>query len=52
MDQLDLFPRKNSLDDVIIFAHSKLPITDKNKLTTLLMLYHNTLLHVLEQDKK
>ena len=51
MEQLDLFPTKDSLNDVHIFAQSKLPVTDKNQLTNLFNLYHNTLLKVLEESK-
>lgn len=39
-----LFPTLGSLQEVVDFAESKLPITDKNELTSLLMTYHNTLL--------
>jgi hypothetical protein len=43
---MGLFPTMGSLQEVIDFADSKLPITDKNDLFTLLMTYHNTLLKV------
>jgi hypothetical protein len=43
---MGLFPTFGSLQEVIDFADSKLPITDKNDLFSLLMTYHNTLLKV------
>lgn len=41
-----LFGRKDSLEDAIEYIDAQLPITDSNKLHALLMMYHNTLLHV------
>ena len=41
---LALFPTLDSLQEVLDFADSKLPITTKNDITALLMTYHNTLL--------
>lgn len=41
---MTLFPTMGSLKEVLDFAESKLPITDKNDLHTLLMTYQNTLL--------
>ena len=41
---MPLFPTLGSLQEVMDFADSKLPITTKNDITTLLMTYHNTLL--------
>ena len=43
---MTLFPTFGSLQEVVDFAESKLPITDKNDLFSLLMAYHNTLLKV------
>jgi len=43
---MGLFPTMGSLQEVIDFADSKLPIMDKNDLFSLLMTYHNTLLKV------
>ena len=43
---MTLFPTFGSLQEVVDFAESKLPITDKNDLFALLMTYHNTLLKV------
>lgn len=39
-----VFPTFGSLQEVVDFADSKMPITDKNELFSLLMTYHNTLL--------
>lgn len=41
-----LYPTMGTLQEVMEFAESKLPIISKNELTTLLMTYHNTLLNV------
>lgn len=43
-----LFPTFQSLQDVVDYADSKLPITSKNEVCSLLAVYHNTLLKVLE----
>lgn len=45
-----LFPRRETLAEVEAFAASQLPITTQNDLVGLLMLYHNTLLHVQSKD--
>jgi hypothetical protein len=39
-----LFPTMGSLQEVIDLANSKLPMTDKNEMHSILMVYHNTLL--------
>ena len=41
---LPIFPTMGSLQEVIDLAESRLPITDKNDMTSLLAIYHNTLL--------
>jgi hypothetical protein len=41
---MPLFPTLGSIQEVVDFSESKLPITDKNELFSLLMTYHNTLL--------
>ena len=41
---MDLFPTMGSLQEVVDYGESKLPITNKNELYSLLMIYHNTLL--------
>jgi hypothetical protein len=42
-----LYPTLDSLQAVVELADSQVPITSKNDITTLLMIYHNTLLKVL-----
>ena len=49
---MGLFPTFDSVQDVLDFADSKLPIVGKNDITTLLMTFQNTLLHVLEQNNQ
>lgn len=39
-----LFPTMGSVQEVLEYAESKLPITDKNELVTLLGTYSNTVL--------
>lgn len=41
---MSVFPTLGSLQDVLDLAESKLPITDRNELFSLLFSYHNTLL--------
>ena len=41
---MKLFPTMGSLQEVVDYADSKLPIINKNDLCSLLMTYHNTLL--------
>ena len=47
---MGLFPTLGSLQEVVDFADSKLPITSKNELCSLLMIYHNTLLKVVQEQ--
>ena len=42
---MNLFPTMGSLQEVVDFGDSKLPIMNKNELFSLLMIYHNTLLN-------
>ena len=42
-----LFPTMGSLQEVIDFAESNLPISSKNEMHSILMTYHNSLLKVL-----
>lgn len=44
--QMGLFPTMGSLQEVVDFSKSKLPITSENEMFSLLMIYHNTLLQV------
>jgi hypothetical protein len=41
---MPLYPTGGSLKEVLELGESRLPITNKNELHTLLMTYHNTLL--------
>lgn len=41
---MTLFPTFGSLQEVIDFSKSKLPLKDENELFSILMSYHNTLL--------
>ena len=45
---LGVFPSLDSLIEVVELGNSKLPITSKNDLFILLMVYHNTLLKELK----
>lgn len=47
-----LFPTMGSLQEVHDLAESKLPITDKNTVTALLMTFQNTLLSEIEKSRK
>ncbi len=49
---MGLFPTMGSLQEVVDYADSQLPITSKNGLTSLLMIYHNTLLDVIRQQRQ
>lgn len=44
-----VFPTYGSLKEVFDLGESKLPITNKNDLISLLVSYHNTLLKVQKQ---
>lgn len=48
---LALFPTLGSLQEVFDYAESKLPITSKNELNSLLFTYHNTLLNQLRSHQ-
>ena len=45
-----LFPTMGSLQEVVDYADSKLPITSKNDICALLFVYHNTLLSQLSKQ--
>jgi len=49
---MGLFPTMGSLQEVVDFAESKLPITHKNELTSLLMIWQNTLLSVIRVQQQ
>lgn len=46
-----LFPTMGSLQEVVDYADSQLPVMSKNDLCALLFTYHNTLLKVLQAPK-
>ncbi len=46
---MKLFPVMDTLDEVVVLAESKLPITSSNELYSLLITYHNTLLSELSK---
>lgn len=43
-ESMSVFPTHSSVQDVIALAESKLPITSKNEMYSLLMTFQNTLL--------
>lgn len=45
-----LFPTMGSLQEVADYATSRLPITNPNELSSLLFMYHNTLLKVIKEQ--
>ena len=45
-----IYPTLGSLQEVMDLADSKLPITSRNELCSLLLTYHNTLLKVIQQQ--
>jgi hypothetical protein len=47
---MSLFPTLGSLQEVADLADSKLPITSKNELFSLLATYHNTLLNAVQRS--
>jgi hypothetical protein len=50
--QKPLFPTMDSLQDVIDLAKSKFPLEQHNDVLSLLMCYHNTLLHIVKCREK
>lgn len=48
---MGLFPTMGSLQEVVDLADSKLPITSRNEVISLLMTYHNTLLSVAQTQQ-
>ena len=47
---MPLFPTLGSIQEVMDLAESKLPITSKNEITSLLLIMQNTVLKVLSQQ--
>ena len=44
---MPLFPTMETLDEAVGYIQSQVPITTRNQVTSLLMIYHNTLLKTL-----
>lgn len=47
-----IYPVADSLDDAWEFINSQLPITETNDLKSHLMMYHNTLIHEMENQNE
>lgn len=47
---MSLFPTMGSLQEVVELAESKMPITSRNELISLLYTYHNTMLAQLPRN--
>ena len=45
---MTLFPTLGSLEEVVEYADSKVPVGSRNELFCLLMIYHNTLLKIVQ----
>ena len=48
---MGIFPTMDSLQDVVEYAQTKVPVESKNEMTGILMTYHNTLLKVIDHGK-
>ena len=46
-----IFPTMGSIQEVINYAEAQLPITNKNVLMTILMMFQNTLLKVQDETR-
>lgn len=49
---MNVFPTLGSLQEVVDLANSKLPITNRNEMHSLLMIFQNTMLKVLHEEKR
>jgi len=47
---MGLFPTMGSLQQVVDLANSQLPVQNPNSMLVLLMIYHNTLLSIMEHE--
>ena len=47
-----IYPVHDSLDDAWEFINSQLPITETNDLKSLIMSYHNSLIHAIQEQEK
>ncbi|WP_225784541.1 hypothetical protein [Xenophilus sp. Marseille-Q4582] len=48
---MGLFPTMDSLDSVVRYSESRLPVIDRNEVRSLLFIYHNTLLKELSAQQ-
>ena len=48
---MGIFPTMDNLQDVVDYAHTKVPVGSNNEITGILMTYHNTLLKVIDREK-
>ena len=50
-EHMSLYPTMDSTTDAVTFIESHVPVMDRNKMFSLLMMYHNTLLAELNRSK-
>ena len=48
---MPLFPTFNTLQEVVDYAESRMPVIHRNEMISLLMILQNTLLKVLEEEQ-
>jgi hypothetical protein len=46
-----VFPTMGTLQEVVDYADSQLPVMNKNTLCSILFIYHNTLLKMIQSSK-
>ena len=49
---MNLFPTMGSLEEVVSYSLSRLPVDSKNEMTSILGIYHNTLLKEISNDNR
>ena len=50
-EHMSLYPTMDSTTDAVTYIESQVPVTDRNKMFSLLMMYNNTLLAELNRSK-
>ena len=50
-EHMSLYPTMDSTADAVTFIESQVPVTDRNKMFSLLMMFNNTLLAELNRSK-
>lgn len=50
-EHMSLYPTMDSTTDAVTFIESQVPVTDRNKMFSLLMMFNNTLLAELNRSK-